>query len=190
MVKLESGEHQKIPVPAGARSLADALAAHGLPLDTRCGERGFCRGCEVDLRAGLLTVVGVGFTALATGQACRARASGPAHILIPARSRIEHKPQVGETFEIVIPYAHRPLFMPVAGKRDMAFAVDVGTTTVVLLVDLVSGEVLSRAGASQNFSSAVDASLLPNAQSYFAHITSPWPLPIPLNGSLALRPNQ
>ena len=35
-----------------------------------------------------------------------------------------------------------------AGGRDTAFAVDVGTTTVVvLLVDLVTGEVLSRAGA-------------------------------------------
>ena len=34
------------------------------------------------------------------------------------------------------------------GARDTAFAVDVGTTTVVvLLVDLVTGEVLSRAGA-------------------------------------------
>lgn len=53
-----------------------------------------------------------------------------------------------ETFEIAVPYAHLPLFQFVAGKRDTAFAVDVGTTTVVvLLVVFVTGEVLSRAGA-------------------------------------------
>jgi ferredoxin len=109
VVKLKSGEHQKIPVPAGTRSLADVLAAHGLPLNMRCGERGFCRGCEVDLRDGLLMVVDAGVTALATRQVYRARASGPSHILIHACSGIEHKPQVGETFEIVIPYAHQTL---------------------------------------------------------------------------------
>jgi uncharacterized 2Fe-2S/4Fe-4S cluster protein (DUF4445 family) len=74
--------------------------------------------------------------------------AGDATIHLPSRSRIEHRPQVGETFEIAIPYAHQPLFSFVPGVRDTAFAVDVGTTTVVvLLVDLVTGEVLSRAGA-------------------------------------------
>ena len=147
-VELESGERRDIPAPSGGRSLADALAAQGLPLNTRCGQRGLCRGCEVELRSGELTVNGAIVTAPATVQACRAKVSAAAKIFIPARSRIEHKPQVGETFEITIPYAHQPLFAPVAGGRDTAFAVDVGTTTVVvLLVDLVSGEVLSRAGA-------------------------------------------
>lgn len=41
----------------------------------------------------------------------------------------------------------QPLFDFEPGRRDTAFAVDIGTATVVvLLVDLVSGEVLSRAG--------------------------------------------
>jgi uncharacterized 2Fe-2S/4Fe-4S cluster protein (DUF4445 family) len=128
--------------------LADVLAAQGLPLNTRCGQRGLCRGCEVELRAGSLLTDNGAVSAPATVQACRARLAGPAFIHIPARSRIEHRPQVGETFEIAIPYAHQPLFSPVPGVRDLAFAVDVGTTTVVvLLVDLVTGEVLSRAGA-------------------------------------------
>jgi uncharacterized 2Fe-2S/4Fe-4S cluster protein (DUF4445 family) len=74
--------------------------------------------------------------------------NGVATLQVPARSRIEHRPQVSETFEIAVPYAHQPLFSPVPGHRDTAFAVDVGTTTVVvLLVDLVTGGVLSRAGA-------------------------------------------
>jgi len=147
-VDLDSGERRKIPIVPGTRSLADVLAAHGLPLNTRCGQRGLCLGCEVRLREGLLmTPTGV-VNAPATVQACRARLTGPTLIQVPARSRMEHRPQVAETFEIAIPFAHQPLFKPVPGGRDIGFAVDVGTTTVVvLLVDLVSGEVLSRAGA-------------------------------------------
>ncbi len=147
-VELESGERREFPVAPDPLSLADVLAAHGLALNTRCGQRGLCRGCEVQLREGSLTSDALPVTAPATVQACRARLTGRALIHIPARSRVEHRPQVGETFEIAIPCAHLPLYPPVAGARDTAFAVDVGTTTVVvLLVDLVTGEVLSRAGA-------------------------------------------
>ncbi len=147
-VELDSGGRRTIPAPRDNRLLADVLAAHGLPLNTRCGQRGLCRGCEVELREGsLLTNIGA-VSAPATVQACRARLTGEALIHIPVRSRIEHGPQIGETFEIAIPYAHQPLFPFVPGGRDTAFVVDVGTTTVVvLLVDLVTGEVLSRAGA-------------------------------------------
>lgn len=147
-VELESGELREISVTCDNRPLADVLAAHGLPLNTRCGQRGLCQGCEVQLREGSLTTPGGVINAPATVQACQARLTGPALILIPARSRIEHRPQVSETFEIAVSYADQPLFKPVPGVRDTAFAVDVGTTTVVvLLVDLVTGEVLSRAGA-------------------------------------------
>jgi uncharacterized 2Fe-2S/4Fe-4S cluster protein (DUF4445 family) len=147
-VELGSGERREIPLPGDHRSLADVLGAHGLPLNTRCGQRGLCRGCEVELRAGSLAVDGGQIHAPAVVQACRARVSGPARIHLPARSRLEHRPQVGETFEIAVPYAHLPLFPFVPGRRDTAFAVDIGTTTVVvLLVDLSTGELLSRAGA-------------------------------------------
>jgi uncharacterized 2Fe-2S/4Fe-4S cluster protein (DUF4445 family) len=147
-VELDSGERREIPLAHDHRSLAEVLAAHGLPLNTRCGQRGLCRGCEVQLREGSLLTNSGAVIAPATVQACRAQLTGQAFIHIPARSRIEHRPQVGETFEIAISYAHQPLFPPVPGGRDTAFAVDVGTTTVVvLLVDLVTGEVLSRAGA-------------------------------------------
>ena len=147
-VELESGERREIPLTRDSRSLADILAAHALPLNTRCGQRGLCRGCEVELRSGTANVDGNPVAAPATIKACRARLENDAAIFVPARSRIEHRPQVSETFEIAVPYAHQPLFPFVAGGRDTAFAVDVGTTTVVvLLVDLVTGEVLSRAGA-------------------------------------------
>lgn len=146
-VELDSGERHAITVTDDSRTLADALAAHGLPLNTRCGQRGLCRGCEVELREGSLLVDGGTIVSPALLKACRARAAGDAAIHLPTRSRIEHRPQLGETFEIAVPFAHRPLFEFIPGGRDTAFAVDIGTTTVVvLLVDLVTGEVLSRAG--------------------------------------------
>src|ERR1035437_1020358 len=131
-VELESGERREIPVTRDNHSLADVLAAHGLPLNTRCGQRGLCRGGEVLLGEGSLLTDSGSISAPATVQACRAPLAGPATIQVPARSRIEHRPQGGETFEIAVPCAHQPLFPPVAGGRDTAFAVDVGTTTVVV----------------------------------------------------------
>ncbi len=129
------------------RSLAEALAARGVPLNMRCGGRGLCRGCELDLRAGSVEVQGRLVAAPATVPACQARLAGPATVDLPARARLLHRPFVGEAFEICVPYGHDPLFAP-AGERDTAFAVDAGTTTVVLLlVDLVAGEVLARTSA-------------------------------------------
>jgi uncharacterized 2Fe-2S/4Fe-4S cluster protein (DUF4445 family) len=145
-VEPEHGEPTTLHTESGADMLSKVLAEHGFPLNTRCGQRGLCHGCEIILQQGLLMIGDSEVTAPATIRACRALLRGPCTITIPARSRIEHKPQVGETFEISIPCAHDPLF-PVVGARDTAFAVDIGTTTVVvLLVDLNTGEVLSRAG--------------------------------------------
>ena len=145
-VEQEHGGCLQIRTAELASALSGILAAHGCPLNTRCGGRGLCHGCEVVLREGSLMVDHSPVTAPATVRACRARLTGPVTIAVPQRSRIEHKPQVGETFEIAVPYAHDPLFEP-RGTRDIGFAVDIGTTTVVvLLVDLTSGEVLSRAG--------------------------------------------
>ena len=149
LVELEEGGSHEFTVTAQmrARSLADLLAEHGFPLNTRCGQRGLCRGCEVQLAEGAV-IVGQGFqSAPATVRACEVRVAERVVVRVPSRSRIGHRPQVSDTFRIDIPCAHQPLFEPEPGGRDTAFAVDVGTTTIaLLLVDLVSGEVLSRAG--------------------------------------------
>ena len=148
-VELDNGDWRIIPVNAGdTRPLSEVLAAHDLALNTRCGQRGLCRGCVVTLREGFFLTPDGEVPSPATVRSCQGRLTQNASLRIPARSRIEHRPQVGETFEIAVPYAHQPLFPTLPGIRDTAFAVDIGTTTVVvLLVDLVSGDVLSRAGA-------------------------------------------
>jgi len=165
----DGGRIEIRPADAGA-ALSKILATHGSPLNTRCGERGLCRGCEVRITDGGLTVDGTIVRAPATVRACRARLIGPVTIAVPKRSHIEHRPQVGETFEIAVPCAHDPLFAP-TGTRDTGFAVDLGTTTVVvLLVDLASGEILTRAGGfnaqirfGDNVLTRIDAARAPDA---------------------------
>lgn len=175
IVELESGESHRVAIAPQecGHSLADLLAEHGFPLNTRCGQRGLCRGCEVQLREGKV-VAGENVTsAPATIRACQARVAegGWLTVRIPACSRIEHLPQVSDTFRIDVPCAHQPLFEPASDGRDTAFAVDVGTTTVaVLLVDLATGEVLSRAGGfneqirfGDNVLTRIDAARSPDA---------------------------
>ncbi|MFO1477453.1 MAG: ASKHA domain-containing protein [Verrucomicrobiota bacterium] len=146
-VELESGEVRELAMPASGEDLAALLAAHGLPLNTRCGSRGLCRGCEVELRRGTLDLGTRIALAPAVVKACQARLRGAAQIRLPARSQLGHRPQWVDCFVISTPYSVDPLFPPQPGGRDTGFAVDVGTTTVaVLLVDLASGRVLSRSG--------------------------------------------
>lgn len=169
-IESEQGETMTLHAVPCAEMLSKILAEHGFPLNTRCGQRGLCRGCEIMLQQGSLMIGNAEIKAPATVRACRARLHGPVSIAIPARSRIEHKPLVGETFEIAVPCAQDPLF-PADGARDTAFAVDIGTTTVVvLLIDLTNGEVLSRAGGfneqirfGDNVLTRIDAGRTPEA---------------------------
>jgi uncharacterized 2Fe-2S/4Fe-4S cluster protein (DUF4445 family) len=139
-VILDDGTRHEVPFDdLGRGTLADFLAAHGFPLNTRCGKRGICNGCEV--------AVGEADGAeMNVEKACQRPGAGAKLVKIPARSRMEHRPQVSETFRIDIPVAHQPLFEAGSGG-DTAVAIDLGTTTVVvMLVDLGSGEVLGTAG--------------------------------------------
>ena len=140
-----------LEIPAGMAgcTLTDMLAQHDFPLNTRCGQRGWCRGCMVELLEGEL-LNGAGELVATRGLLCscqmRLLAGGRVVLAIPERAQLGAAPQVGETFVVDVPFGLAPLFPPVA-DRDTGFAVDVGTTTVVvLLVDLTSGKILSRAG--------------------------------------------
>ena len=154
LIVLEGGSVPKrhcldISAELASHTLTDLLALHGFPLNTRCGQRGWCRGCMVELREGeLLDSAGEQVGAGAALRSCQVYLppGGRAVLEIPERAHIGAAPQVGETFLIDVPFGLDPLFVPQVGC-DTGFAVDIGTTTVViLLVDLTNGHILSRAG--------------------------------------------
>ena len=130
--------------------LTELLARRGHPLNTRCGGRGLCGGCEVGLRAGALQRLPDGATvAPAAGErlrACQLRPAGEAEITltVPARSLLKHEPSIVAEFKINVPWARDPL----DPSARAGAAVDIGTTTVALLLcDLATGRVLAEASA-------------------------------------------
>lgn len=133
-----------------ALPLTTVLAQHGLPLNTRCGGRGLCSGCEIVARTGAFrplepAAAGAGgSTTPGRLRACQHRlpVTGTAEIVVPARSLLRHEPAVVAEFRIGIPWARDPL----AADARYGVAVDVGTTTVALLLcDLLEGRVLAEA---------------------------------------------
>ncbi len=150
-----------LEVPAGRRTLLVSRAARGLslsdwlrregePLNTRCGERGFCQGCVIELVSGRLARIDGG-EIIAAGPAPRALQACRYHVIdddvrlrIPARARLSHQPQVVSEFRLGVARGHDPL----ADVSQLGVAVDVGTTTVAIaLVDLSDGAVRATASA-------------------------------------------
>jgi uncharacterized 2Fe-2S/4Fe-4S cluster protein (DUF4445 family) len=149
--------------------LTEVLRHADLPLNTRCGERGLCDGCLVELIAGTLVNVQ---TQQAVGpsdagvlvRACehQLQADGAdLTIRIPPRSLLAHQPQVVSEFRINVPWSHDPIDSGDQaagvsegpnntahnnGQHRYGVAVDIGTTTVaVLLVDLATGTTVGQA---------------------------------------------
>jgi uncharacterized 2Fe-2S/4Fe-4S cluster protein (DUF4445 family) len=132
-----------------ALTLADLLARRGLPLNMRCGGRGLCSGCEVGLVEGELVAL-AGDTRIPAPaeeiRACQVRAipGRSAGLRIPPRSLLRHEPAVVAEFRLNVPWAQDPL----DATARYGAAVDVGTTTVALLLaDLRSGAALAGASA-------------------------------------------
>lgn len=131
-------------------SIASLLRRADLPLNTRCGQRGLCDGCEIELLDGCLYHDSSGRSCIARGEpvvlrACEHRlgASGAAAIRIPPRSRLALELRGITDFSIHVSRAHRPL------GSGLGVAIDVGTTTVaLLLVDLTNGRIPARAAGA------------------------------------------
>jgi uncharacterized 2Fe-2S/4Fe-4S cluster protein (DUF4445 family) len=121
-----------------ALPLTEILRREGWPLNTRCGGRGLCRGCTVEL---------VDEGRVEEIRACECFLPNHDHrIRIPARAILAYEPQVVTNFKINVPRARAPLTTD--SQKPLGIAVDIGTTTVaVLLVELDSGQVLSQSGA-------------------------------------------
>jgi uncharacterized 2Fe-2S/4Fe-4S cluster protein (DUF4445 family) len=133
------------------RPLSEVLARRGHPLNTRCGGRGLCSGCEVVLTAGEVRHRGDGAGVTVAGgakvHACQHQLvpGQDVTVTVPARSLLKHEPAVVSEFRINVPWAQEPLGP--AGARYGA-AIDVGTTTVALLLcDLGTGRVLAEASS-------------------------------------------
>lgn len=131
-------------------TLADVLATAGFPANTRCGQRGWCRGCQVELLEGELKLKSGGVVrGPATVRACLTSLLAGQHAVVhlPERARMSAAAKVGDSFVLDTPYVINSRFA-ITRERDTVCAIDLGTTTVVvLLADGTSGEILARAGA-------------------------------------------
>ncbi|HPA19812.1 MAG TPA: ASKHA domain-containing protein [Verrucomicrobiae bacterium] len=127
-------------------SLCELLVRTGIYLNTRCGMRGLCRGCEVSLEDGSVMIGDERITAPGTIRSCRALVASPeVTIRVPPRSLAGHRPIAISEFEILVPFAQEPTFPGTAG--DVALAADIGTTTVAMIaVDICDGRILAEAG--------------------------------------------
>jgi uncharacterized 2Fe-2S/4Fe-4S cluster protein (DUF4445 family) len=148
-IESTSGRLTIVPAPhQTVHRLTELLRREHLPLNTRCGQRGLCDGCTVELLEGQLIHLTTGEPAapgLILG--CEYRlGSGNARIRIPARSQLAYEPQVVSEFRVNIPRAHNPLATPLNHGRTLGAAIDIGTTTVALiLVDLRDGQIVGSA---------------------------------------------
>jgi len=126
--------------------LSEVLAHRGYPLNTRCGGRGLCGGCEMSLKSGTLRRT-TDDTEVTEGDRLR---SCQMHLIegndvtvsIPSRSLLKHEPSVVAEFKINVPWASDPI----DATARYGGAVDIGTTTVaIILADLETGKVLAEA---------------------------------------------
>lgn len=152
---------------AGDVKLSQWMRSRGHPLNTRCGGRGLCDACRVDLVSGTLQRVDTAerVTVLPGEKAVRLRScehalveGEPASLSVPDKSMMSFEPQVIADFRLEVPIGKAPLW-PAADEPPrnaerprvgppLGAAIDVGTTTVaLLLLNLESGEVLARTSA-------------------------------------------
>lgn len=124
--------------------LSEVLAHRGFPLNTRCGGRGLCGGCEINLKSGALrrTTDDTEVTEGDRLRSCQLQLveGNNVTVSIPSRSLLKHEPAVVAEFKINVPWASDPI----DSNARYGAAVDIGTTTVALiLADLETGKVLA-----------------------------------------------
>ncbi|MEI7766394.1 MAG: ASKHA domain-containing protein [Phycisphaerae bacterium] len=124
--------------------LSTVLHDHGIPLNTRCGGRGLCDACTVEILSGPHTSSAIKACLV---KLCDLPSAATTHIRIPTRSSLRYRPQIVTEWRVNIPCGHDPLYVPTREETTpLGVAVDIGTTTVaILLVDLRTGRVLTQA---------------------------------------------
>ncbi len=102
--------HVDVPASRAQRLLTDVLRGMQLPLNTRCGQRGLCDGCMIELVQGNLQCAATGELLAASAEAQPLRGCevslperGEAVIHVPSRSLLAHQPQVVTSFRLKVP---------------------------------------------------------------------------------------
>lgn len=153
LVEHPRGSHRLFPTAVQLQlPLSELLRQSGLPLNTRCGQRGLCDGCLIELLQGQLIHVRSGQSVQpgTTIRGCEHRlgCERAVSIRIPQRSALGYEPRVLSDFRLNVPFSHNPLYKPACGDVALGAAVDIGTTTVaLLLVDLADGKIVGRSSA-------------------------------------------
>ncbi len=158
-VQAPSGEHRiRIGEADRGRRLTDILAEHGFTLNTPCGQEGQCDGCCIELTAGCVIDryneerVCFDDDPIEVLACQHSPGAEPFVLNLPMRALAWAEPDVLDAFHVdglstidpIWPDKQTPKDMNV--QRPLGAAIDIGTTTVTLmLVDLSDGEVLSRA---------------------------------------------
>ncbi len=119
-----------VPPDAAHLPLSSWLERGHLPLNTRCGERGLCRGCLVEADGRML-------------RACQTETGAVRTVAIPDASFRDNRLNGVSTFEIgARRYAPRP-------RPGIGLALDIGTTTVAgALWNLADGTCLAHTSAA------------------------------------------
>lgn len=107
-----------VHVSSAGLTLSQLLRRESLQLNTRCGERGLCDGCVVELVKGRLIHASTGATIQAHGPGVVVRGcehlptddDEPCQIHVPARSMLAHEPQVVTSFRLNVARAQDPLW--------------------------------------------------------------------------------
>lgn len=161
-----------VPPDHTGRAISTILRRAGVPLNTRCGERGLCDGCVVNLTSGTLTSLISGATVDGrwSGQvrACQHHANADSNIKlqIPQRSMLKQRASVvtefkppklahvaplwrregSQTFDYTASGWQRGPDLEWTIDEPLGIGIDIGTTSVVVvLVNLLDGAILARA---------------------------------------------
>ncbi len=140
------GRRASIAADAHA-TVAQLLERAGIHLNLRCSGEGICGGCRVQLGAGTFDIDGLTLSLAAGARhdafACLTRVlSADAELSIPAGSLLETGGQIVSDFHA--PNANSA--QTTSATAPLAAAVDIGTTTVALvLLDPATGHILARA---------------------------------------------
>lgn len=138
-IAISGGRGRNVPRPSSESTpptnLADFLDAKGFPLNTRCNQRGLCRGCEVVLVDSVGTRQKLRACRVDAATAC----SDIASIEIPEGSCHNRSLHGVSVFEIRVPAPG-----PDPGRGGIGLALDIGTTTLAAaLWDYASGQCLA-----------------------------------------------